>query len=80
MYHVYTGVEPPFNPVAVKVTPVPEQTVVADDAMDREAVWIGFTVKFTPIDVAGLPTKQLEMVPPAVNIAFTTSPFVGVYE
>jgi hypothetical protein len=66
--------------VAVKVTPVPEQTEVADEAMDTEEICIGFTVKFTPVDVAGLPTKQLEMVPPAVNTAFTTSPFVGVYE
>ena len=78
MYHVYTGVVPPFNPVAVKVTPVPEQTVVADDAMDTEEVWIGFTVRLRPVDVAGLPTEQFGNVPPAVNTAFTASPFVGM--
>ena len=74
---MYTGVVPPFSPVAVKVTPVPEQTEVADDAMDTEAVWIGLTVRLMLVDVAGLPVRHNGNVPPAVNTAFTASPLVG---
>jgi hypothetical protein len=64
--------------VAVKVTPVPEHKEVADEAMETEAVWMGFTVKLMLVEVDGLPIKQLGNVPPAVITAFTTSPFVGM--
>jgi hypothetical protein len=53
LYQAYIGAEPPFIPVAVKVTPVPEQTVVAELAIEIPAVDVGitFTYKKEPVDV-----------------------------
>jgi hypothetical protein len=65
-------------PVAVNVTPVPEHTEVAEDAMETEAVWIGFTVRLILVEVAGVPVKHNGKVPPAVKTTFTASPFVGM--
>jgi outer membrane protein W len=43
-FHWYEGVVPPFVGVAVNVTEVPEQIVVAVAAIDTLAVRIGLTV------------------------------------
>jgi hypothetical protein len=74
---VYVGDEPGLVPVAVKVTLVPAQTVVAEDAIETEAVWLGFMVKVVPVEVAVVFVKQADTVPPAVNTALTVWPFVG---
>ena len=44
--------------VAVNVTLVPAQIVVADAATDTLAGKFGFTVMVTPVDVAGDPVKH----------------------
>jgi hypothetical protein len=51
---------------------------VADETMETEEVWIGFTVKLMLVEVDGLPVKQVGNVPPEVKTAITTSPFVGI--
>jgi hypothetical protein len=49
---------PPFVGVAVKVTLVPEQMVVADAEMLTLAGRFGFTVMVSVLEVAGLPVTQ----------------------
>ena len=39
-FHWYVGVEPPFTGVAVKVTEVPEQIVVALAPIETETVFV----------------------------------------
>ncbi len=57
-FHWYTGDAPPLVGVAVNVTLVPAQIVVADAATDTLAGKFGFTVIVTPVDVAGDPVKH----------------------
>ena len=47
--------------VAVNVTEVPVQIVVADAAMLTLTGLFGFTVMFTGFDVAGLPVVQVSV-------------------
>ena len=55
------GVEPPFVGVAVKVTLVPEQIVVAVADMLTLTGRFGFTVMVMEFDVAGLPVAQVAL-------------------
>lgn len=63
---------PPFVGVAVKVTLVPEQMVVAVAEMLTLAGKFGLTVKVTEFDVAGLPVAHTAF---DVNTHVTTSLF-----
>jgi len=56
--HWYCGDEPPLVGVAVKVTLVPAQIVVADADADTLAGRSGFTVMVIPADVAGEPVRH----------------------
>jgi hypothetical protein len=57
-FHWYTGVAPPLVGVAVKVTLVPAQMVVAEAAMLTEGVAFAVTVIVMALEVAGLPVAQ----------------------
>ena len=61
---------PPLVGVAVKVTEVPVQIVVAEAAMLTEAFNIGFTVIVILLEVAGFPVTQVNE---EVNTTVTTS-------
>lgn len=66
--------------VAVKVTEVPWQMVVAEAAMLTLTGRIGFTVMVTALELAGLPVAQVAL---EVRVQVTTSPLakaVLVYE
>ena len=76
--HWYVGVVPPFVPVAVKVTVVPEHTLIAEEAMLTLGVNVPLTIIVIPVEVAEVPDKQVGNVPPAVCLAVITSPFVGM--
>jgi hypothetical protein len=52
---------PPLVGVAVNVTLVPEQIVVAEAAMLTLAGKFGFTVMVTVLEVAGLPVAQVAL-------------------
>ena len=58
--------------VAVKVTDVPEQIVVAVAAIETLTGRFGFTVMVIPADVAGLPVAHVAF---DVNTQVTISPF-----
>jgi len=78
IFHWYEGAVPPFVGVAVNVTVVPAQMVVAVAAMETLAVKTGFTTMVTPFDVAGEPVRH--------GVAFDvitqviTSPFANKVE
>ena len=78
IFHWYEGAVPPFVGVAVNVTDVPAQIVVALAEIETLAVKTGFTTIVTPFDVAGEPVKH--------GVAFdvitqvTTSLFANVAE
>ena len=57
-FHWYVGVVPPLVGVAVNVTFVPAQKVVALAPIFTLAVKIGLTVTVIVFDVAGEPAKQ----------------------
>ena len=63
---------PPFVGVAVKVTDVPEQMVLADAAMLTLTGRFGLTVMVTWLEVAGLPVAQVAL---EVSIHVTLSLF-----
>ena len=65
-------------PVAVKVTVVPEHTLVAEEVMFTLGVKVPLTFIVIPVEVADAPDKQVGNVPPAVWIALITSPLVGM--
>ena len=69
------GVVPPFVGVAVKVTLVPAQIVVAFAPILTLAGKLGFTVIVIPELVAGLPVAQVAF---EVITTVTTWPFVNV--
>jgi len=77
-FQTYVEAVPPFVGVAVNVTDVPAQIVVALAAIETLAVRIGLTTIVTPFDVAGEPVKH--------GVAFdiitqvTTSLFANVAE
>ena len=75
MNQAKVGAVPPLIPVAVKVTPTPEQTLVAELETVTLAVGIGDTVRFTTLEAAVALDKQLGKEPPTVNLAKTASPF-----
>jgi hypothetical protein len=66
-------VVPPFVGVAVKVTLVPEQIVVAVAEMLTLAVTLLFTVIVIAFEVAGLPLTQLalEVITQLITSLFT---------
>jgi hypothetical protein len=59
-------VDPPFVGVAVKVTEVPEQTVLASAAIETLAVTEGVTIIFTE---ANVPRHRPPSVAVNVNVA-----------
>ena len=61
---------------AVKVTELPEQTGLADEATVTLTGSIGLTVMFNTFDVAGLPVAQVSL---EVNSQVITSLFTGTY-
>ena len=69
---------PPFVPVAVKVTVVPEHTLVALEVMLTLGVNVPLTFIVMPVDVVEVLEIQVGNVPPAVCLAVITSPFVGM--
>ncbi len=69
---------PPFVPVAVKVTVVPEHTFVAEDVMLTLGVNVPLTFIVMPAEVAEVLEIHVGNVPPAVCLAVITSPFVGI--
>lgn len=64
----------------MKVTPVPEQTFVAELEIETVAVWVGLTVKLIPFEVAELLLKQAGKVPDVETAALIKSPLDGVNE
>jgi hypothetical protein len=83
-FHWYTGVVPPLVGVAVKVTLVPEQIVVAEAAILTLAGKFGFTVIVTVLEVAGLPVAQvaLDVSTQVTTSLFTNEPllYVALFE
>ena len=69
---------PPFVPVTVKVTVVPEQTLVALELMLTLGIRLFVTVNVMSVEVAEVLEIQVGNVPPAVWIALITSPLVGM--
>ena len=63
--------------VAVKVTEVPEQTGLAEAAIEMLTGRFGFTVIVTVLEVAGLPVAQVAF---EVKMQVTTSALTGIYE
>ena len=61
--------------VAVKVTAVPAQTVVADAEMDTLTGNNGFTVMVTVLEVAGFPVMQISL---EVSTQVIASPIDGI--
>lgn len=53
-FHWYDGVPPPLTGVAVKVTDVPEQMVVAVAVIETDGTTDGFTVIVIELEVAGM--------------------------
>ena len=60
-FHWYEGVEPPLVGVAVNVTLVPEQIVVAVAEILMLTGRFGFTVMVMVFEVAGLPVAQVAL-------------------
>jgi hypothetical protein len=60
-------------PVAVKVTPVPEQTELDDTTMETDGKLLAVTVKVVPVAVAVVPERHVGILPPTSNVAETTS-------
>ena len=73
-FHWYEGVEPPLVGVAVNVTLVPEQIVVAVAEILTLAGRFGFTTIVIALDVAGLPVTQVAL---EVKTQVTTSLFAN---
>ena len=73
-FHWYTGVEPPFTGVAVKVTADPGQNGLADAEIVIPAGRLAFTTMVTGFDCAGFPEVQ---VSEDNNEQVTTSPLAG---
>ena len=69
---------PPFVPVTVKVTVVPEQTLVALELMLTLGIRLFVTVNVMPVEVAEVLEIQVGNVPPEVCLAVITSPLVGM--
>ena len=66
---------PPFVGVAVKLTLVPEQIVVADAVILTLAATLGLTTIVIALEVAGLPVTQLAF---DVITQVTVFPFASV--
>ena len=62
----------------MKVTPVPEQTDVAEIEMVTDGNTFPVNVKLIPVEVAEVFAKQVGKVPPVFKTARTTSPFDGM--
>jgi hypothetical protein len=77
LYHWYVGEPPPLTGVAVKVTAVPVQMLLAEGTIETLTGRTGLTVIVMAFEVAGLPLIQ---VSPEVITTVITSPLTGVYE
>ena len=75
MDHWYTGEDPPFTGVAVKVTGVPWQTGFAEAETETLTGWLWFTAMVTMFEIAGLPTLHEAF---EFSSHLTRSPFAGV--
>jgi hypothetical protein len=75
--HVYTGDEPPFKPVAVNVTVLPEQTELDEAEMDTEGEILDVTESVIPNDVAVVADRQAGNAPPTSKVDFIISPLDG---
>ena len=76
-FHWYAGVVPPLTGVAVNVTVVPAQTVLAEGATETLTGNSGLTVIVMVFDVAGFPLVQ---VSPEVRTQLIALPFAGINE
>ena len=76
MYHRKDGDVPPLTGVAVKVTLVPAQIVLAVEAIVTLAGKIGLTVMVMAFDVAGEPVRHGAAF--AVITTVITSPLTGI--
>ena len=68
---------PPFVPVAVNVTNVPEHTGLAEATIDILTAGLGMTIMVMADEIAGFPDTQDAL---DVNLQVITSLFAGVYE
>jgi hypothetical protein len=73
--HWYAGEAPPLTGVAVNVTEVPAQTLLADAAMLTLTGDVAVTFIVTALEVAGLPVIQEAF---EVMVQVISSPFTGV--
>ena len=69
--------EPPLVGVAVNVTLVPEQMVVAEAEILTLTGRLGFTVMVTVLDVAGFPVAQVAF---EVKCTVIVAPLINVVE
>ncbi len=74
-FQTYMGAVLPLTGVAVNVTDVPAQIVVALADAETDGVKIGFTVIVTPVLVTGVVIAQVELL---VISTVITSPFTKV--
>jgi hypothetical protein len=79
---VYTGEVPEFTPVAVSVTPVPEQTEIADEVIFTldNCIPATLTVKLLPVPVPKLLIGYTDIIPPIVPIVSVMPLVVAVLE
>ena len=75
-FHWYIGAVPPLKAVAVKVTEVPAQMVVAVAEMLTLTGRMGLTVMVTVLEVAGLPEVQVSL---EVSTTVTASVLARVF-
>jgi hypothetical protein len=75
--HWYNGTVPPFTVAEVKVTCVPEHTVIADAEVVILTGSSGFTVIVRPFERAGEPEGHRLF---EVTVQVTRSPFTAGYE
>ena len=76
-FHWNPGVVPPLTGEAVYVIEVPEQTGLADAAIEMLTGSNGLTDMLTAFDIAGFPVIQVAF---EVKIQVTISLFAGMYE
>lgn len=74
-FHWYAGVVPPFTGVAVNVTIVPAQMVVAVALIETETGSDGFTAMVMELDRTGFPDGQFTL---DVSRHVMASPLAGV--
>ena len=76
-FHWYAGAVPPLTGVAVNVTVVPAQTVLAEGAIETLTGNNGLTVIVTVLEVAGFPVVHVAL---EVRTHITALPLEGINE